>query len=156
MVYSGEPFLIATKPFVPSAFLAFATAASHPPNFFLLDTLAFLLTILPPKPLIRSDFFSPPVVFSFFPLNTRTFLILPFAILLTFLAFFFFFGAFFAFFAFFSLAAGFFFAAFFFFALPIVVKSKSFRFTSEKPRRAGVLNESSANSSTSSSEPSKH
>merc|ERR1719310_2209250 len=54
---------------------------------FLPAALDFLLTILPLLLFVRSDFFSPPVVFSLPPRKTLTFARLPFAITLTFFAF---------------------------------------------------------------------
>merc|ERR1719326_1788524 len=83
------PFLIATKPLMPKAFLAFATAVIQPlmKLFFLARRDAFLLTILPFLFLIKSDLVKPVYVFSLLPRKTTARAILPLAILLT--AFFF-------------------------------------------------------------------
>merc|ERR1719464_1698018 len=85
-LYNAEPFLIATKPFKPRAFLAFCTATVQPWILlyaFLPAALAFLLTSLPLLLLTMSDFFSPPLVFSLPPRNTLALARLPLAILLT-------------------------------------------------------------------------
>merc|ERR550537_1779386 len=85
----GEPFLIATKPLRPKAFLAFWTAVVQPlmKLFFLARRDAFLLTILPYLFLIKSDLVKPPTVFSLVPRKTTDLAMRPLAILLT--AFFF-------------------------------------------------------------------
>merc|ERR1719265_2509044 len=98
-LYSAEPFLIATKPFTPSSFLAFWTASVQPLMFlyaFLPAACCFLVTTLPVLLFMRSDFFSPVYVFSLPPKNTLAFARLPFAMMLTV----FFFMAFMAFIAF--------------------------------------------------------
>merc|ERR1712176_889692 len=100
-LYNAEPFLTATKPVKPSAFLAFCTATVQPWILlyaFLPAALAFLLTSLPLLLLTMSDFFSPPLVFSLPPRNTLALARLPLAILLT--VFFMAFMAFIAFMAF--------------------------------------------------------
>merc|ERR550537_498392 len=85
LMYRGEPFLIATKPLRPKAFLAFWTAVVQPlmKLFFLARRDAFLLTILPYLFLIKSDLVMPPTVFSLLPRKTTARAILPLAILLT-------------------------------------------------------------------------
>merc|ERR1719409_659397 len=106
LLYSAEPFLIATNPFTPSSFLAFWTASIQAlrgllANFFFAAALAFLLTTLPLLLITRSDFVRPPIVFSFPPLKTLLLARLPVAILLTV----FFFMAFMAFMAFIAFMA---------------------------------------------------
>merc|ERR1719326_1897856 len=83
------PFLIATKPLMPKAFLAFATAVTQPlmKLFFLARRDAFLLTILPRLFLIKSALVMPVYVFSLLPRKTTARAILPLAILLTAFAF---------------------------------------------------------------------
>merc|ERR1719159_202135 len=68
----AEPFLIATKPLRPRAFLAFCTAVVQPlmKLFFLARRDAFLLTIFPFMFLIKSDLVKPPTLFSLVPWNT--------------------------------------------------------------------------------------
>merc|ERR1719359_1399416 len=89
-LYSAEPFLIATKPFTPSSFLAFWTASVQALMClyaFLPAACCLLLTTLPVLLFMRSDFFRPVYVFSLPPRNTLAFIRLPFAIVLTFFAF---------------------------------------------------------------------
>merc|ERR1719263_2294654 len=84
------PFLIGTKPFTPSSFLAFCTASVQPLMClyaFFPAACCFLLTTLPVLLFMRSDFFRPVYVFSLPPRNTLAFIRLPFAITLTFFAF---------------------------------------------------------------------
>merc|ERR1719470_504708 len=61
-------------------------AMALPVFFFFAASLCFLLTIFPRLFLTKSDFLSPPTVFSLFPLNTELFARFPLAILLTFIA----------------------------------------------------------------------
>merc|ERR1719230_1324985 len=103
-LYSAEPFLMGTKPFTPSSFLAFWTASVQPLMFlyaFLPAACCFLVTTLPVLLFMRSDFFSPVYVFSLPPKNTLAFARLPFAMMLTV----FFFMAFMAFMAFITFIA---------------------------------------------------
>merc|ERR1739845_183333 len=99
-MYSGEPFLIATKPMSFRAARAFFTACIQGPTLlakrFLASALCFLLTTLPHLLIIRSAFERPPTVFSLFPRSTTDLANLPLATLLTV----FFFMAFMAFMAF--------------------------------------------------------
>merc|ERR1740121_36868 len=79
------------KPWTPSSFLAFFTAAPHllitfAAFAFLARADAFLETILPRLFLTRSDFLRPPEVRSLVPLKTLDFPRLPFAIFETFMA----------------------------------------------------------------------
>merc|ERR1719420_767295 len=77
----AEPFLIATKPLRPNAFLALVTAAIQ--ALFLPNADFFLLTILPFLFLVKEAAVIPPTVFSLDPRKTNTFANLPLAILLT-------------------------------------------------------------------------
>merc|ERR1719420_43155 len=76
----AEPFLIATKPLRPNAFLALVTAAIQ--ALFLPNADFFLLTILPFLFLVKEAAVIPPTVFSLDPRKTNTLAMRPFAILL--------------------------------------------------------------------------
>merc|ERR1712093_829013 len=80
-LWQEEPFLIATNPLRPNAFLALVTAAIQ--RLFLPKADFFLLTTLPCLFLVREEAVIPPTVFSLEPRKTITFAILPLAILLT-------------------------------------------------------------------------
>merc|ERR1712224_610170 len=85
LMYRGEPFLMAEKPVIFKAARAFLTAIIQ--GLALPRALFFLLTTLPYLFLDRSFAVRPPTVLTFDPRSTKALLILPLAILLTFMAF---------------------------------------------------------------------